>query len=61
MNLCSDPSIPHVEIESVAFVIDFSLVDDIFLNAFSKNAVEGLECNVIHSVGTLEERTILFL
>ena len=61
MNLCSDRSIPHVEIESIAVIIDFSLIDDIFLNALSKNAVEGLECDIIHSVGALEERTILFL
>ena len=54
MNLCSDPSIPHVEIESITVITDFSLIDDIFLNALSKNAVEGLECNVIHSVGMLE-------
>ena len=60
MNLCSDPSIPHVEIKSITVIIDFSLVDDIFLNALSMNVVEGLECDVIHSVHMLEERTILF-
>ena len=54
MNLCSDPSIPIVEIESITVVIDFSLIDDVFLSALLKNVVEGLECNVIHPIGTLE-------
>ena len=54
MILCSDPSIPNVEIESVTVVIDFSLIDDVFLNALLKNVVEGLECNVIHPIGMLE-------
>ena len=54
MNLCSGPSIPNVKIESVTVVIDFSLIDDVFLNALSKNVVEGLECNIIHPIGMLE-------
>ena len=54
MNLCSDPPIPNVEIESVSVVIDFSLIDDVFLNALLKNAVEGLECNIIDAIGMLE-------
>ena len=54
MNLCSDPSIPNVEIKPVTVIIDFSLIDDVFLNALSKNAVEGLECNIIHPIGMLE-------
>ena len=54
MNLCSDSSIPNVEIESITVIIDFSLIDDVFLNALSKNAAEGLECNEIHAIGTLE-------
>ena len=49
------------KIESIDFFIDFSLIDDIFLNAFLKNVVEGFECDVVHSVGMLEERTILVL
>ena len=54
MHLCSDPSIPNVEIESITVVIDFSLIDDAFLNALLKNAVEGLECNVTHPIDMLE-------
>ena len=54
MNLCSDPSIPNVEIESVTVIIGFYLIDDVFLNALSKNVVELLECNVTHPIGMLE-------